>query len=463
MATERISWTSGAPTTEFSMYADRVGQSKSGVYTTVRLYIRAYNRGSSSSYFSGSGKHNAWISGYGDENVQKTGSPFLPSGVASDGQRWSITRDVNVKHGSDGKRGAVTLNMQVQYGSNDISKTVSFDDFPDIDVADVPPAPTAKGLFNITQHSVDFDMDNNGNGGATLDNGRVWRAIDQPYADAAIGRIYNTEGFVTTIGDLPRFRMIYVWGQFHNRVGWGAWSNRVEARTLADKPQAPTPLGIDNVTQSSVHYWFRGNDDGCDAGWAEWQVGYGTDPNGPQYFMNPGGGDAWIGGLSRNSRWYIWSRGRSNANLWSDWSARAEFQTLAYSPSQTRPRVIDNVTQLGFHYAFDGPADDGGAGILEYQVAYGADPNQAQYYIGSNGDNNITGLSPATTYYVWSRARNQNGWSDWSPRWDVRTSSGGRRKLAGVWREVLPMVRSGGVWKVAQPYVKKDGVWKRTA
>jgi hypothetical protein len=463
MATERISWTSGAPTTEFLLYADRVGQDKAKLTTTVRLYIRAYNRGGTSSYYSGSGEHSGWISGYGTDDAKKTGTPFLPSGVASDARRWEVMKEVDVQHGSDGKRGAVTLNMKVSFGSNNVTKTLSFDDFPDIDTADVPPPPTAKPLYNVSQHSMTFNMDNNGNGGASLDNGEVWVAQGQPYADAAIGRIYNTDGFVTDITGLRRFTDIYVWGSLHNRVGWSRWSNMVSARTAADKPQQLTPLGLDQVNAFDFHYWFRTNDDGCDAGWAEYQVGYGTDPNNVQATMNPGGTDARIGGLQRNTHYYVWVRGRSNANIWSDWSDRWEFQTAALTPNPTNPILISEVTQTGFRYQFGPPGDDGGAAILEMQVAYGTDPNQAQYYVSSGGDIRITGLRPATDYYIWSRARNQAGWGPWSWRANTRTSAGARVKIAGVWREVLPLVKSGGSWKIAQPFVKRDGVWKRTA
>jgi hypothetical protein len=462
MATERISWTSGAPTTEFILYADRVGQSTSALTTTVRLYIRAYNRGSTSSYYSGSGEHSGWISGYGTYDAKKTGTPFLPSGVANDGRRWEVMKEVDVKHGSDGKRGAVTLNMKVSFGSNDITKTLSFDDFPDIDTADVPPAPTMKQPEATGTHSANFDIDNNGDGGASIDSARV-RWGQNADANGALVSEFSAPNYADKITTLARWRTYYFWGSLHNRVGWSPWSNRAQVTTWADTPQAPTPLGIDNVNQFQFHYWFRGNDDGCDAGWAEWQVGYGTDPGGPQSFMNPGGGDAWVGGLQRNTHYYVWSRGRSAANIWSNWSERWELQTLASIPVPTRPQYIDGVTQTGFHYVFLGPSDDGGAGILEYQVAYGTDPNQAQTYIGSNGDSWIGGLKPATTYYIWSRARNQAGWSDWSPRWDVRTSAGARVKIAGVWREVLPLVRTGGAWRIAQPYVKKDGSWKRSA
>src|SRR5919206_193876 len=98
MATERISYNASGPATEFNLYADRVGQSVSGNYTTVRLYIRCYNRGNTSSFVGDGGYHHGWIEGYGTQDAMHSrSSNFLPSGVATNALRWEEGPvDVNV-------------------------------------------------------------------------------------------------------------------------------------------------------------------------------------------------------------------------------------------------------------------------------------------------------------------------------------------------------------------------------
>lgn len=63
---------------------------------------------------------------------------------------------------------------------------------------------------------------------------------------------------------------------------------------------------------------------------------------------------------------------------------------------------------------------DGGSAILEWQIAWGTDSTGA---VASYADNpvGLTGLSPGTTYYFWSRVRNAYGWSNWSARGNATT------------------------------------------
>jgi hypothetical protein len=59
---------------------------------------------------------------------------------------------------------------------------------------------------------------------------------------------------------------------------------------------------------------------------------------------------------------------------------------------------------------------DGGTPIREWQLAYGMNPNGADYYIGSNGINDTwVGVSGAW-WYFWARGRNDVGWGGWSGR-----------------------------------------------
>lgn len=94
----------------------------------------------------------------------------------------------------------------------------------------------------------------------------------------------------------------------------------------ATVPGAPTSLGADQATQTSIRYRFAGTTDGG-SGILEWQIGYGIDPGTAQFFTGSGGNTT-IGGLSPGKTWYFWSRGR-NAVGWGPWSGRASTRTIA--------------------------------------------------------------------------------------------------------------------------------------
>lgn len=95
---------------------------------------------------------------------------------------------------------------------------------------------------------------------------------------------------------------------------------------------------------------------------------------------------------------------------------------MATVPTAPSPFVI---TSHGLNW-FEGGAhlnSNGGATILEWQLAWGTSPNSAQF-VGDvnmeNGESYVTGLSAGETYYVWSRVRNSVGWSAMSARTSVK-------------------------------------------
>jgi hypothetical protein len=128
-------------------------------------------------------------------------------------------------------------------------------------------------------------------------------------------------------------------------------------------------------------------------------------------------------------------------------------------PSAPTPIGLDSIGHTSMRYRFSGNSD-GGSPIREWQIGYGTDPSNVQYLVGSSGTSDIGGLSIATTWYFWSRGRNDVGWGPWSSRSQARTLSSGRVKVAGTWREMVLYVKVAGVWRPAIIYNKVAGVWR---
>lgn len=57
---------------------------------------------------------------------------------------------------------------------------------------------------------------------------------------------------------------------------------------------------------------------------------------------------------------------------------------------------------------------DGGTPVREWQIGYGLDAWNPQYFVGSGGQSDIGGLNSGRWWYFWARARNDMGWSGWS-------------------------------------------------
>lgn len=215
-----------SPSTQFWQEADWVRQDWGANFSVLGVWLRAANgpSGSGSSQYGGYGEQVTWWGG--GELGRHAGTPFLPSGYAQNQTRWYDYWEHVFYHDANGFLGGIDFGMRLTYGS------------------------------------------------------------------------INEQHF-GSIGAPPR---------------------------IPKPPGAPTPVGLDEITATSMRYRFTGTTDGG-ATIREWQLGYGTDPNGPQFFVGSTGTST-VGGLTPATEWFFWSRGRNDMG-WGPWSARISARTLA--------------------------------------------------------------------------------------------------------------------------------------
>lgn len=127
-------------------------------------------------------------------------------------------------------------------------------------------------------------------------------------------------------------------------------------------------------------------------------------------------------------------------------------------PAAPTPIGVDQIGHTDMRYRFSGNSN-GGSPIREWQIGYGTSSTSVQKTLSSSGTSKVGGLNLGTTYYFWSRGRNDVGWGPWSARSQGRTLSSGRVKVSGVWREMVLYVKVSGAWRQAILYEKKAGVW----
>lgn len=227
-------------------------------------------------------------------------------------------------------------------------------------------------------------------------------------------------------------------------------------------PPAPNAVTFSQVGSTTLVASFTSNGDGQSQIY-EWQIAYGTDPNVSQ-FSNSSGLTASITGLTPGTLYYFWARGR-NALGWGPWSPRSSITTLRVPDAPSPPYVTAiSQTQLLVDFSTFTINSDGGSPVTSYEIGYSTSSsgNPTTTLTGASPIT-VSGLQPATTYYVRMRAKNSVGWSPWSSAFVAKTIAGARVKSGGVWKDAIPYVRVSGVWKLARPWVKDVGVWKETS
>lgn len=104
-----------------------------------------------------------------------------------------------------------------------------------------------------------------------------------------------------------------------------------------------------------------------------------------------------------------------------------------------------------------------GASITAYQVRYSPNSNMsgAKILDTTNRSVVITDAPIGVTTYFQVRARNVQGWGEWSLSATIVIDGGPRiRTGTNVWKHTVAYVRYNGSWRRAIPYVKQNNVWK---
>lgn len=233
-----------SPSTQFWLEADWVAQS--GNASLLHVGLRAANgpQGIGSSQFGGSGFQRAWWAG--GELGRHSGNPFLPSGYATNQQRWNDQWDHWIGHNPDGSfpsyrsdgQAGVDFGMQLAYGSINESYYGSIGAPPRI--AQVPGTPfnlnVRAGTLSPTSFGVDYARGADNGAGIQEDQAEWSRAADGVVVWNDFGPAgYTSPNGGATPGSPPltpgteyRVRI-----RSRNAAGWGPWSGYVSATTLS--------------------------------------------------------------------------------------------------------------------------------------------------------------------------------------------------------------------------------------
>jgi hypothetical protein len=94
--------------------------------------------------------------------------------------------------------------------------------------ASVPAAPTPLSLDQIGHTSIRYRFSGNSNGGSVILEWQVGYGTDPTKVQYTLG-----SSGTSVVGGLSLGTRWYFWSRGRNAVGWGPWSTRLDARTLA--------------------------------------------------------------------------------------------------------------------------------------------------------------------------------------------------------------------------------------
>lgn len=182
--------------------------------------------------------------------------------------------------------------------------------------------------------------------------------------------------------------------------------------TIADVPPAPSPIGLDEASLTTLRFRFSGNGDNGSA-IQEWQAQIATDAGFTQNVQTvSSNGLTVFGGLQAGTAHYARARGRNGVG-WGPWSSSISGATLpAGAPGMTIRPAPDGLS------AFVQLSPPGGsAGVTRYDVEYRLSPaGSVTAFSTTVATANVTGLTLGASYDWRARAAfgsYNSPWSTW--------------------------------------------------
>lgn len=177
-------------------------------------------------------------------------------------------------------------------------------------------------------------------------------------------------------------------------IGTSSGSFSFFAAGTASTPGAPNPVGIDQITPTSMRYRFSGTTDGGSP-IIRWEYQYSTSSNfssGNSAILT-GSGTENVSGLTPNTTYYFRSRG-VNAVGNGAWSATSSASTLPATPPGMT--LEPSLSGLGMTVSLTPPG--GATGVTKYRVEYRIGTDPATVVENPTSPIVVSGLTPGQVY-----------------------------------------------------------------
>lgn len=209
-----------------------VSQNTGGLYSTIYWRMLVIKNGTTGHAAWGNTGSNGWV----DSNLGAANDLWYNGNMEYNFQNGSMSGTFtiaegtfNVYHRSDGNAEYYVNGGLSLVNLGDASAGTGWRSLPRIQTATVPPAPSPLAFGTITQTSIQYRFQGNGDGGSAI---LEWQAL---YQDATINgpQIAYGSGGSTDLGGLIPGHNYNFWSRGRNAVGWGPWSGMATVKTIA--------------------------------------------------------------------------------------------------------------------------------------------------------------------------------------------------------------------------------------
>ena len=222
----------------------------------------------------------------------------------------------------------------------------------------------------------------------------------------------------TTIVGLDNGAAYAVQVRAENEHGHGSWSDSARDQPLG-VPAAPERPALTPGNQELHVSWDAPGDDGgapISSYDVQYSSNHGSTWNQRDVSIDLQNLQATITSLQNNTIYHVQVRAR-NSQGDGAWSVAALGQPAGLPAAPTRVTLTPRHNQL--EVSWNRPFDDGGTPIIDYDIQYSSDRGATwqPWHGSSESENlmaNISGLNNGTAYVVRVRARNGQGYGQWS-------------------------------------------------